>query len=40
VLSKDEKEQLHALLRRLMRAFPDEVREGAKHRKVHDKPEE
>jgi DNA-binding MarR family transcriptional regulator len=40
VLSKDEKEQLHALLRRLMRAFPDEVREGAKHRKVQEHADE
>ncbi len=36
VLSADEKEGLHDLLRRLMRAFPDEVREGAKHRKVQE----
>ena len=40
VLSKDEKEQLHALLRRLMRAFPDEVREGAKHRKRQEHADE
>lgn len=33
-LSEEEKEQLHALLRRLMRAFPEEVREGAKRRKL------
>jgi len=32
-LSEHEKEQLHALLRRLMRAFPREVRAGAKHHK-------
>jgi DNA-binding MarR family transcriptional regulator len=32
-LTEDEKEQLHALLRRLMRAFPHEIRAGAKHRK-------
>jgi len=35
-LSEVEKGQLHALLRRLMRAFPDEVREAAKHRKAHE----
>jgi DNA-binding MarR family transcriptional regulator len=29
-LTEPEKDQLHGLLRRLMRAFPDEVREGAK----------
>ena len=33
VLTNDEKEQLHALLRRLMSAFPDEVREAAKKAK-------
>ena len=32
-LSEMEKEQLHALLRRLMRAFPHEVRAAAKHKK-------
>jgi len=32
-LTEDEKERLHALLRRLMRAFPDEVRKAAKRRK-------
>ena len=32
-LSEDEKERLHALLRRLMRAFPHEIRASAKHRK-------
>jgi DNA-binding MarR family transcriptional regulator len=35
-LSEDEKERLHALLRRLMRAFPHDVRAGAKHRKRAD----
>ena len=35
-LSEKEKEQLHALLRRLMRAFPREVRVGAKHKKGAD----
>ena len=35
-LADDEKEQLHGLLRRLMRAFPDEVREGAKRHKVDE----
>jgi DNA-binding MarR family transcriptional regulator len=39
-LSEDEKEQLHGLLRRLMRAFPDEVREGAKRHRASHKPEE
>jgi len=39
-LTEQEKEQLHALLRRLMRAFPDEVREGAKRRKVQKQAEE
>jgi DNA-binding MarR family transcriptional regulator len=39
-LSDDEKERLHSLLRRLMRAFPDEVREGAKHRKAQEHTEE
>ena len=34
VLTEDEKEKLHSLLRRLMRAFPAEVLEGAKRRKV------
>ena len=33
-LSEKEKEQLHALLRRLMRAFPHEVRVGAKHQQA------
>ena len=32
-LSEKEKEQLHALLRRLMRAFPREVRADARHKK-------
>jgi DNA-binding MarR family transcriptional regulator len=41
VLSEDEKEKLHALLRRLMRAFPDEVREGAKrHHRAKEQGEE
>ena len=35
-LSEKEKEQLHALLRRLMRAFPHDVRVGAKHKKAAD----
>jgi DNA-binding MarR family transcriptional regulator len=35
-LSDEEKEQLHALLRRLMRAFPHEVHVGAKHKKAAD----
>lgn len=39
-LSEAEKEQLHALLRRLMRAFPDEVREGAKRSKAQEHAEE
>ncbi|MGZ8563386.1 MAG: MarR family winged helix-turn-helix transcriptional regulator [Candidatus Limnocylindria bacterium] len=39
-LSDAEKDQLHALLRRLMRAFPDEVREGAKHHKAKEHAEE
>jgi DNA-binding MarR family transcriptional regulator len=34
VLSDAEKEQLHSLLRRLMGAFPDEVREAAKRSKA------
>jgi DNA-binding MarR family transcriptional regulator len=38
-LSEPEKEHLNALLRRLMRAFPDEVREGAKRRKVQEHAE-
>ena len=38
-LSEAEKEQLHALLRRLMRAFPDEVREGAKRSKAQEHAE-
>ncbi len=33
-LTKAEKEQLHALLRRLMRAFPHEVRQAARHKKA------
>lgn len=33
-LSEEEKEELHSLLRRLMLAFPEEVREGAKRRKL------
>jgi DNA-binding transcriptional ArsR family regulator len=39
-LTEDEKEQLHGLLRRLMRAFPDEVREGAKRHRVAHKPKQ
>lgn len=39
VLSEREKDQLHALLRRLMRAFPDEVREAAKRAKHHEHAE-
>jgi DNA-binding MarR family transcriptional regulator len=35
-LSEDEKERLHALLRRLMRAFPHEVRAGARRKKAED----
>ena len=35
-LTKAEKEQLHALLRRLMRAFPHEVRQGARHKKADE----
>ena len=35
-LREAEKEQLHALLRRLMRAFPDEVREAAKRRRTKE----
>jgi DNA-binding MarR family transcriptional regulator len=35
-LTKAEKEQLHALLRRLMRAFPHEVRQGARHKKTDE----
>jgi DNA-binding MarR family transcriptional regulator len=34
-LTDEEKEELHALLRRLMRAFPDEVRHAAKWEKAH-----
>jgi DNA-binding MarR family transcriptional regulator len=40
-LSEPEKDQLHALLRRLMGAFPDEVREGAKrHHRATEPVEE
>jgi len=35
-LTKAEKEQLHSLLRRLMRAFPHEVRQGARHKKAQE----
>jgi DNA-binding MarR family transcriptional regulator len=35
-LSEDEKERLHVLLRRLMRAFPHEVRAGARRKKVEE----
>jgi len=34
VLNDDEKEQLHALLRKLMSAFPDSVRESSKRHKA------
>jgi DNA-binding MarR family transcriptional regulator len=36
VLSDSEKEQLHALLRRLMGAFPDEVREAVRRAKAKE----
>lgn len=39
-LTEEEKEQLHSLLRRLMRAFPDEVRQGAKRRKAQEHADE
>jgi len=39
-LTEDEKAQLHSLLRRLMRAFPDEVREGSKRRKAPERAED
>lgn len=39
-LTEEEKEQLHSLLRRLMRAFPDEVRQGAKRRRAQEHAEE
>ncbi len=35
-LTKDEKERLHALLRRLMRAFPHDVRAGARRKKAEE----
>jgi DNA-binding MarR family transcriptional regulator len=35
-LTKDEKQKLHSLLRRLMRAFPHEVRAGARHKKAEE----
>ncbi|MEX1072357.1 MAG: MarR family transcriptional regulator [Chloroflexota bacterium] len=35
-LTEEEKDELHSLLRRLMRAFPEEVREGAKRRKMQE----
>ena len=35
-LTKAEKEQLHSLLRRLMRAFPHEVRAGARRKKAEE----
>jgi DNA-binding MarR family transcriptional regulator len=34
VLSESEKEELHSLLRRLMAAFPDDVREAARRAKA------
>jgi DNA-binding MarR family transcriptional regulator len=40
VLSDGEKEQLHALLRRLMGAFPKEVREASKRSKAKSAEEE
>ncbi len=40
VLSESERERLHDLLRRLMGAFPDEVREGAKRAKAKAHAEE
>lgn len=40
-LSEAERNKLHILLRRLMRAFPDEVREGAKrHHRAKEQAEE
>jgi DNA-binding MarR family transcriptional regulator len=39
-LTEAEKDQLHTLLRRLMRAFPDEVREGAKRHRAKEHAEE
>ena len=35
-LSDDAKERLHSLLRRLMRAFPHEVRAGARRKKAEE----
>lgn len=40
VLTEDEKEQLHSLLRRLMGAFPEEVREAAKRSKARAQVED
>ena len=40
VLSETEKEELHSLLRRLMAAFPDEVREAARRAKTKAHAEE
>jgi DNA-binding MarR family transcriptional regulator len=40
VLGADDREQLHALLRRLMGAFPEEVRESARRKKHADSAEE
>jgi DNA-binding MarR family transcriptional regulator len=40
VLSELEKEQLHSLLRRLMAAFPDDVREAARRAKAKAHAEE
>jgi DNA-binding MarR family transcriptional regulator len=39
-LTEEEREQLHSLMRRLMGAFPDEVREAAKRRKAREHAEE
>lgn len=40
VLSESEKDELHSLLRRLMAAFPDDVREAAKRAKAKAHAEE
>lgn len=40
VLSETEKDELHSLLRRLMAAFPDEVREAARRGKAKAQAEE
>lgn len=39
-LSEEEKELIHSLLRRLMRAFPDEVRDHAKRRKAPEQADD